>query len=322
MIPNGSCLDRAFVETSPIGGYFRNACVHRRTASRREGLTLVELLVVVAIIGVLLAVLLPAVQSARAAANNTACLNNLRQIGLAVQQYESTYKKLPRGTHTHILPYLEQKDARGAAPPSVLLCPMENRRDLNRVSDHPNTGFLLGSNYAYSRGRWNFDHPLETPFSGTYRADQVKDGLTNTLCASEVKLGTGLLRSATSFGGAIPNDPTIFQNAPGERFLSSNASIERSHTRWNDRTIEQTGFTTTFPPNTFVPLIDGEMTHDVNVIDLSQFRAVVTARSWHGPWVNVVFLDARVRPISSSIRAAEWRALSTPMGQEVMDTLP
>ena len=77
--------------------------IHLRTAQRsrlghvRQALTLVEILVVIAIIGVLLAILLPAVQSARASANNTACLNNLRQIGLGVQQYESTHKKLPRG---------------------------------------------------------------------------------------------------------------------------------------------------------------------------------------------------------------------------------
>lgn len=285
----------------------------------RRGLTLIELLVVIGIIGVLIAILLPAVQSARASANNSACLNNLRQIGLAVQQYESAYKKLPRGSHKEILAYLEQEAANNAVPPSILLCPMENKRDLNRVSDHPNSAFLLGSNYAYSRGRWTFDRPSETPFSGTYRADQVKDGLTNTLCASEVKLGTGLLRSMTNMAGEIPNDPTIFQNADGERFLISNAGIERSHTRWNGSTIEQTGFTTTFPPNTFVPLIDGDMTYDVNVVDLVRTRAVVTARSWHGPWVNVVFLDARVRPISSSIEAKVWRGLSTPMGQELID---
>lgn len=295
------------------------SCGSRGVKSRRAGMTLVELLVVIAIIGVLLALLFPAVQSARAAANNTACLNNLRQIGLAVQHYESTYKKYPRGSHREILPYLEQERASGAVPPSVLLCPMENRRDLNRLINHPNSPFSLGSNYAYNRGRWEFDYPTETPFSGSYRADQIKDGLTNTLCASEVKLGTGLLRSTTNVGGLIPNDPTIFQHAAGERFLSSNAGIERSHTRWKDSAIEQSGFTTTFPPNTVVPLIEGDMTHDVNVIDFSQFRAVVTARSWHGPWVNVVFLDARVRPISSSIEAKVWRGLSTPMSQEVIE---
>lgn len=89
----------------------------------RNGFTLVELLVVIAIIGILIALLLPAVQAAREAARRAQCSNNLKQIGLAFLNYESTYKIFPAGARSHaatgwvwgfawgvpILPFAEQQ---------------------------------------------------------------------------------------------------------------------------------------------------------------------------------------------------------------------
>lgn len=86
-----------------------------QASKKRDGFTLVELLVVIAIIGILVGLLLPAVQAAREAARRMSCSNNIRQIGLALHNYESAIQKLPFGWNTHgtlwsamILPYIEQ----------------------------------------------------------------------------------------------------------------------------------------------------------------------------------------------------------------------
>ncbi len=109
--------------------------------ARRTAFTLVELLVVIAIIGILVGLLLPAVQAAREAARRMQCGNNLKQIGLAIHNYESANKRFPPGNITDgtccstpsqsvwsvcILPYLEQANLSGRFDPTKPIESAEN----------------------------------------------------------------------------------------------------------------------------------------------------------------------------------------------------
>src|SRR5258708_4421292 len=100
--------------------------MQRPSLSVRSAFTLIELLVVIAIIAILIALLVPAVQKVREAAARTQCINNIKQINLALHNYHDNYKKLPPGGatvpgagttneaglsfHVFILPFIEQSN--------------------------------------------------------------------------------------------------------------------------------------------------------------------------------------------------------------------
>ena len=99
----------------------RSALTPFQRSHRTHGFTLIELLVVIAVIGILVSLLLPAVQQARAAARRTQCKNKLKQIGLAIHNYHDVHKTFPMGSTSdqlpgawgmmaQLLPYLEMSN--------------------------------------------------------------------------------------------------------------------------------------------------------------------------------------------------------------------
>lgn len=338
-----------------------------RSAARRTALTLIEVLVVVAIMGVLLALLLPAVQQVREAANRIRCLNNLKQIGLAVHNYNVEHAAFPpsfvieRGTalgtnngswsiHGRLLPYLELGNAYhrvrldvpwdaqvNTGVPTMRIptyfCPSE-ANDLVRV-DRSGNPLVYPQTYGFNFGTWLVYHPATGQggdgaffVNSMLTAARFTDGMSNTLCAAEVKAFTAYFRNTRDPGTVPPPSPSdLAAYAAGADFkLGPNRDDNTGHTEWPDGRVHHSGFTTVFTPNTFVAYLHSDgRTYDIDYNSQQEGRsatqrtyAAVTARSYHKGIVHVLMMDGSTRAVSNGIGVHVWKALGTRHGGEVI----
>jgi prepilin-type N-terminal cleavage/methylation domain-containing protein/prepilin-type processing-associated H-X9-DG protein len=302
---------------------------------KRSAFTLVELLVVIAIIGVLVALLLPAVQAAREAGRRASCTNNLKQIGLAMQNYHSTFNTFPvarnpwplvHSSLSRLLPFCEQANVQNlinytvplSDPANVnasqqvitlLVCPSDGAS--GRVPNLPDAG----SNYVANNGSGTIGFGLIASGDGVFNQvnngfRSLLDGSSNTVAFSESLIGNGIASTGTP-----PQNPRLEvlevpgggDTTPAACNAGSGAWSGKRGGKWIDGHYGNTLYNHYYTPNP--PQWDcGNGSHN---------KGLSTARSYHPGGVNVLLCDGSVRFVPNTIDLVTWRSLSTRAGGEV-----
>jgi prepilin-type N-terminal cleavage/methylation domain-containing protein/prepilin-type processing-associated H-X9-DG protein len=312
----------------------------------RRAFTLIELLVVIAIIAILIGLLVPAVQKIRAAAARAQCVNNLKQIGLAMHNYESSRKAFPPGRNQYpkvvsaparLLAYVEQEnlqrlvnyDSTLADPQNVLasqtkvglfICPSDPAGgQVAGMSD-------FGGNYVACNGAGALFDPVGNPLTyltiptgnGIFaqvptRIGDITDGTSNTAAFSESTLGNGVVPA----NGALPSDPrlVILEVAGGNDTtpvdcdgLNGTWAANRGG-QWINGHFGNTLYNHYYTPNQVGKWDCGNKSHN---------KALTAARSYHSGGVNLLLADGSVRFVNDNIALTTWRALATRASGEVV----
>ena len=296
---------------------------------KTAGFTLVELLVVIAIIGILVALLLPAVQAAREAARRTQCINNLKQIGLAIQTHHDAKRRYPTGRETsdqygpswafRLLPFMEQKNVHDAfvpaervdnelnamamrTPVEAFFCPTRRQPAADRNFDNNDApplaeavGVAAGGDYAGNAG-------LHYRY-GTPGVETVEDPNTGETLDPDEAAGPFFFGSRIS--ARQVEDGLSLTLAVGERHISQGRDPAPG---FEHHDIGDTAFFSGDHPGT----IFGDMQDPNTPIAVSKYDpAEHKFGSEHTDLVHFVFLDGHVSSLNVTVDPVTARRLST-----------
>jgi prepilin-type N-terminal cleavage/methylation domain-containing protein len=321
---------------------------------QQRAFTLVELLVVITIIGILIALLLPAVQAAREAARRMQCGNNLKQLGLALHGYHATYGVLPAGT-----------TGSGTVSGTTF------RRQSWPVTIYP----FMEQQSLYDRYNPNLNGVGNTNWWGTANSNPAVGGpacqpLATILCPSDGMGGStrtysgGIVFCLSNYMAFLGDKPFLFSKPPpaqpaakrtafGYRVWRSFAEFkdgtsntmmlgeyltgvsnpkldsEQRGLWWGDEPGESSIQTYSTPNSPEMDQLDWGGLEDPSInqpslnlpcIDDSTGNEVAASRSRHPGGVHVVMADASTQFIGNSINLAVWRALSSIDGLSEITT--
>ena len=308
-----------------------------------RGFTLVELLVVIAIIGILVGLLLPAVQAAREAARRMQCSNNLKQLALALHNYESAFKSIPTrsgGTNSSTGTGLMNSNRGRLSAFIPLLSFIEGGNIYSLIAAGDATNPPGGPHAWANWGPWNESPafmrcPSDSGYTNNTRTnsyalsagDQV-EGIMNGLSGqargvfsprgstrgyrfADISDGTSntIALSERLCQQSTPYRATDPVTVAGRYFVAGSSIQARFGIAWQDANPMYVSFNTVFPPNG-ASCADGGINGD-------SVHLVIPAASRHTGGVNAALCDGSVRFISNSIDTGNLNARQAISGLSV-----